>query len=421
MPIDHISKDLINEFKELEKNPLFTFSLGSKELFHSNIISYIFQIDEGKFGLKFLENLNFIKDVKSHKLQIKREFRNWDLFIHILKEGKVIKDIIIENKVKSIPDVIQLDKYSEDYKNNKYIGQDYSFVLLTITEPLFDLSASSSKLKEKWDLITYQKLADTMELTMDQINISEGDYISNKQLIKSYCILIRSLCKIISIIKLSGQYNFYNAKPPSYIRMANDIRIQDLIIKNLTSYFQGKIENKLQSILGVDLLNDKFPNSEVGDCRMSNSYNNKKGTLDFRCVLDQNKQGTLIIGIQLEGRQLRYFTRLQGISSDKDKLIDQHIVFANYCLEYGFWFNHLPEIDVITSIKEESKGLGKGRNIQGFCSYYNGMFIYKYDLLPENLLVEEMIEIFVICALECNSRISVIRKNIESKLPFNQN
>lgn len=103
--------------EELNKNPMFRISLGSKELFHSNFLAFLWDQNPKAF----LESLNDlchnsiqVEDLLNEKeLTLDREKENFDICIHH-KEGKgekEIYDIIIENKVKSIPYEEQLIDY----------------------------------------------------------------------------------------------------------------------------------------------------------------------------------------------------------------------------------------------------------------------------------------------------------------------
>ena len=95
--------------EELNKNPMFRLSLGSKELFHSNFLAFLWEQNHEAF-LELLNDLCSslinVNDLLSKKeLTLDREKENFDICIHH-KEGKgkkEIYDIIIENKVKSIP------------------------------------------------------------------------------------------------------------------------------------------------------------------------------------------------------------------------------------------------------------------------------------------------------------------------------
>ena len=83
-------------------------SLGSKELFHSNFLEYLWNVNQRAF-------IDMINSLPSGKLNKKldsnqsnnyilgREVENFDICIfHNDNQGKVY-DLVLENKVKSIP------------------------------------------------------------------------------------------------------------------------------------------------------------------------------------------------------------------------------------------------------------------------------------------------------------------------------
>ena len=56
-------KDLTETIKELKDNPIFRMSLGSKELFHSNFMEFLWDLNRTAFLAMvndFFDNLNKI-------------------------------------------------------------------------------------------------------------------------------------------------------------------------------------------------------------------------------------------------------------------------------------------------------------------------------------------------------------------------
>ena len=111
----------------LTSNPMFRLSLSSLELFHSNFLAYLFDIDKRAFLACFgMEGLP--EDLDNYTLE--REFclgkdngHNVVTDIAILKKGKRKADIerilIIENKIKSYPNHLQLKQQSNLSGNAK--------------------------------------------------------------------------------------------------------------------------------------------------------------------------------------------------------------------------------------------------------------------------------------------------------------
>lgn len=104
-------------YDTLRKSPMFQLSLSSKELFHSNFLYWISQTDKIAFkeiittlyaqGEGEFDELSEWPD----KFEVKREYNNYDLCV--LDKNRNIW-FVIENKVKSIPSLSQLERYSKD-------------------------------------------------------------------------------------------------------------------------------------------------------------------------------------------------------------------------------------------------------------------------------------------------------------------
>ena len=105
----------------LENNPVFAMLLGSKELFHSNFLAFIFMHNSAGNLRKWLyEKATVKKPDKTIEFdEYFREKSNFDLLFKIKDEETFI---LIENKFKSLPDSEQLKKYSEKLKKKVDIG-----------------------------------------------------------------------------------------------------------------------------------------------------------------------------------------------------------------------------------------------------------------------------------------------------------
>lgn len=107
---------------ELSNNAMFAMSLSSKELFHSNIWAWMLRKYPKVFTPVFYPEYN-----KKDKIEVLRKYKNTDLF---LKIGD--KSIIIENKLKSLPDKNQLERY-----NKQFLKTVDKTILVSYFPPLF--------------------------------------------------------------------------------------------------------------------------------------------------------------------------------------------------------------------------------------------------------------------------------------------
>ena len=175
---------------ELKESPLFNLSLGSKELFHSNFLYWIGNIDDYKdeFG-------NIFKDYLKNKLvetklkNIEREENHIDLTLYYRGEQK----ILIENKVKSMAYKYQLEDYS-----NKYPG--HSYILLSLSKPSFDIP-------DNWHFVDYSFLKKKLE---NLVNTIKNEY--HKKITEDYIRLIDNLVKIDELTNVveDDKFNFHS-------------------------------------------------------------------------------------------------------------------------------------------------------------------------------------------------------------------
>ena len=97
--------------KRLRENPIYNLSLGSRELFQSNFLAWLFETYP-----QMLEALTG-REQKTH-VKVKREERNLDLIIDHELCGQVCS-IVVEVKVKDAPRPEQLIKYDEEVEKLK--------------------------------------------------------------------------------------------------------------------------------------------------------------------------------------------------------------------------------------------------------------------------------------------------------------
>ena len=128
-------KDDNSAYDYLKTSPMFKLSLSSKELFHSNFLEWLSNVDQGAFKRLILDMAGIEVDyVWPEVWRVRREYNNFDLCIvaydqYGKNEDEKIDDdddfrilFVIENKVKSIPYKEQLERYTweAEAKNNAY-------------------------------------------------------------------------------------------------------------------------------------------------------------------------------------------------------------------------------------------------------------------------------------------------------------
>ena len=127
--------DSNSAYEYLKSSPMFKLSLSSKELFHSNFLEWLSNVNPIAFKSLILD----MAGLKGKKYKwpdvwrVKREYNNFDLCIVAYDQYKNNEDekidddedfrimFVIENKVKSIPYIEQLKRYTQEAKTKNEI------------------------------------------------------------------------------------------------------------------------------------------------------------------------------------------------------------------------------------------------------------------------------------------------------------
>lgn len=134
--MENIIKDIDSAYAYLKISAMFKLSLSSKELFHSNFLEWLSNVDQEAFKGLILDMAGIEEDYEWPKVwRVKREYNNFDLCVvaydqysEDTENEKVDDDedfrilFVIENKVKSIPYKEQLERYTQEAedKNKAY-------------------------------------------------------------------------------------------------------------------------------------------------------------------------------------------------------------------------------------------------------------------------------------------------------------
>lgn len=219
-----ILETVVNKLKE---NPIFRMSLGSKELFHSNFLEFLWDLNPSAF----VSMINMF--LKEHPLEertdykLKRELKNYDICIYHGTDKAPQYDLIIENKVKSIPYKEQLEGYKQE------VSQDCRFLLLTLSESFPDKGNIPA-----WNTVSYSDLKSGIQECFNDCPSRESGYI------KDYCTFLGNLVLLKGLIL---PRNFETALfEESVIQSLKEIRLHDLYIKLRASWFLMTLKTKLE-------------------------------------------------------------------------------------------------------------------------------------------------------------------------------
>ena len=307
---------------ELQQNPMYRLSMSSLELFHSNFLEWLFDLDHEAF-LKCFDP----EFTNPAACTIEREYhlgtrhrKQWVTDIAVFKNGKMI--LIIENKIKSTPSKGQLENQKE------LAEEDCKKVLLS----LFEYSGTL----HNFDSVLYETLFGEIRKNYE----SHSQFVPY---IKDYCKMLQKLQNILDNDPLvtgwkDGHYTAH------------------LSSKKLEIYDMMDAFRKYQAASLADKFEKLFIKTEKGMslCKKTNlpmtcehSLNNKRACATIAYKLNNE----LCVGVQIEHDQLRIFFE------NKDKKFNPDQAKTH-------WKDWL------------GKPLG-GDNKKPYCSYSNS-FIYRY-------------------------------------------
>jgi hypothetical protein len=175
----------MNEFKRaifwLRNSPMQRMSLGSRELFHSDFLAWLFETYPESLAKVISEPVECIK--------VERERQHLDLVVSKCarpdegREPEAPKPfLIIENKFKSYPDKKQLERYNDKLPEVK------RRILLTLLAPDFDMPAP-------WETLLYEDLADRLKEWFSNADV-EQDHTGY---IRDYMTMITYLANVASV------------------------------------------------------------------------------------------------------------------------------------------------------------------------------------------------------------------------------
>ena len=280
----------------LQKSLLYQTSLGSKELFHSNIWAWLIEQDPHVFINVFFS----INQLKDYKITVKREWHHRD--IAILCENKITNEKIyyaVENKIKSLPTKTQLKNYTENLDTYKLQGAVFTGLINPFGK---NLEVENNGLKVEWRFVGYNTIAQKIKNLLNESKEIKG--LKREQILE-YCKIIENIDAILNE-ELKTTENKLDYIHSEHIEQ---LRINDLYIKlkgaTFIEYFEKRKGQLISSFSNYNLI-------------VEQSFHNGKATLDFR-YSNKTKDDApwLHIGIQIEGNQYRIMAERNKFNGGK--------------------------------------------------------------------------------------------------------
>ena len=389
---------------KLKNSPIYNLSLSSKELFHSNFLAWLGNNLTTK--CYFAQVLNKLVPGLNLKIDgnwiVEREDKHFDLCIK--EEGQYL--LVIENKVKSIPDKKQLDNYL-----SKSIQGNPQFLLLTLVDDY--PNKCSIIAQNKWIIRTYGNLARIMNSFLP--NSFSNDY--ERHLLEDYLTFISELDKLQKIWQKTSY--FVPNTPHGYEKLS------DLYEKIKYSCYAIILQNRIRQIGNHIVVFDSStevqlnsPNPSKIYIKVGWGYTNNKGLVDIAIpVADLAKPQIIkgvvdplyVVKIQVQGGIYRHVIEtFDKTPVDKSLInigrsseyINQRQFFTTDPLDTKLPIPNYGNPNIFENkIYPINKGYGK-RQIHPdhwpFASYNNKnhevSFIYQYRKISPNALVNDVLD-----------------------------
>lgn len=346
---------------QLKSNPLYWASLGSRELFHSNFLGWLFSEYKSSVFALLGEDIQCF--------EVKREKHNIDL---VLFSKNCL--VAIENKVKDIPRAEQLRKYDDALSSKKFDEKENNpenvkKVLLTLLPP--------HEIVEGWKTILYQDLVINLEkwIKDPKTKVCEKHY----NYIFDYIELLKNVLEIVNQTNNLDDYWFELEKNDTVWESLKAIRFEDTIKKLQASQFRMDVMSHLP---------DELKNHS--HFRTNTGLNNKTASVDFIATTAKKGQllsdGDVSLYVQIEGFTYRKAIEHRGWRLKRERtekylegLIES--LEQNQKTSLSDWLPAAPSENKLLTYDEKYTFTTKMR--KSYNSYSPG-FIYRYFNVAED-------------------------------------
>jgi hypothetical protein len=358
--------EALKRIEDLKLSPLFNLSLGSKELFHSNFIHWLANTYPAEVGIIFSRYLQNTPKAELLKVKSFREKENIDLRL-VFADGQVL---IIENKVKSIPYIEQLEQYGVEQTRDKKTGSKKSFMLLSLSRPSFAPEDKFVVSGIAWHFLDYEGFAKLLGNFLSRI--TNPYHISILQDYIEFAVRLQDVSRLADINFSTDKFDFNAGEIFSELK---EIRLIDFYLKKKYALIAGELYRRVEEKFPGQVRRGSWtterhePHAMAGSIFITSDMTRGQGLVELMYTV---KSG-LAIGVQIQGDEYRKFVINKEHGKDIAKKLRSE--------KSWFDFSH------IAHDEEYPKRAGKE-----FKSY-NDEFYYRAVRLPNNLTVGQVIDL----------------------------
>ena len=346
--------------KQLDENPLFHFSLNSKELFHSNFLAWYFDRYPSLARHVFTRWSPLQPGAPAQKCL--REYKNLDLVV----QPAGLAPVVVENKVLSLPDTTQLEEYAQEKIGN---FEKPTLLLLSVAAPGWSEGQGtySTPSGHVWKYVSYIELADALDSGLNQLIFEDGG-IDNFEvdLLRRYIRMIRDLHRLFRSLAIT--------------RMDQSLTLTSDVEVNLKSVRLDSVIRKLRANSAAQVAMKFSPSIAHGKAvEFAGRISHGESLVEGFATLPNGDR----LGWQLQGSQFRLAVTVasqelrQRTETAREK---RHEYVAEH---YADWFDFGPFEQTFPALV--SQEIPEREANGGFYRFDPG-FVYRYRRCPELLI-----------------------------------
>lgn len=363
--------------KTLQDSPLFQLSLTSKELFHSNFLYWLSVTYQDLFKETF-SKLDCNTAAWPDKWEVEREYKHLDLCVKGPgKRGKIY--LVLENKVKSIPNQKQLNRYAAI--GNKAPTCD--FVLLSLATDFPDKDQIDANSDGKWIVWNYGDLAAALDKALTSCGGNVRPF--HKAILEDYIQMVRGLDGLFGHLTVDDDSRYGYAEDEElreYINLLKQLRMEDVYEKVRASLLAGRLKQMLKDRFADRniAIESGYKIEEIGESTehrlakiyVDSGYTNKQGIVEAKVKINDR----YVLTIQIQGEQYRHAIEWFNTVQDQWEQTQQERLPSG-------WFSstaHNKQLDDQT--KDHCKYVAKPSN---------SIFLYRYRKIKDNETVDNVL------------------------------
>lgn len=362
----------------LQSSPLFHLSLTSKELFHSNFLYWLGVTYRDLFKETF-SNLGCRTAAWPEGWTVEREYKaaksiSLDLCVKGPgKRGKIY--LILENKVKSIPNQQQLNRYVAI----RNVAPTCDFILLSLATDFPDKDQIDVNSGGKWIVWNYGDLAAALDKALTSCGGNVRPF--HKAILEDYIQMVRGLDGLFGHLTVDDNGRYCDNVSQVYA----NLRMDDVYEKVRTSSIVEKLRNRLKKEFPNQTIDIKseLKIEEIGESNekpltkvyVDSGYTNKQGVVDAKVKINDR----YVLTVQIQGEQYRHaieWLQSQGNAS-KNWTATQKEYFV--CQKLNFF-------DVTKFPYPQ-----KSTRSNGLYGKFKDDFLYRYRKIKDNETVDNVL------------------------------